>query len=453
MVFHQTQSLVAQSKAKFRVVNCGRQWGKTTLACWEMLACAYAKQGRKVAYFATTYGQARDIAWTYLLDITKDIRVSTNETRLELKVKTQDGGTSEITLRGFESVETVRGLQFDFMVLDEVAKMRNFKEGWQAVLLGTLAFRNGSALFISTPYGFNHFYELHEMGKTSNDYESWTFTSFDNPHLGKEYLETIRQTVTPDFWKQEYLAEFTRFTGLVYQEFDILKHVQYFDLEPNKKYNKLFGLDFAVRGWTASSPVFIDENEEIWVVDNYKQQGLVASQHFEGIKTMLEKYSTLQSYTGYADPAGWAKNQTKGDMIWSLADEYLELGLNITPANNEVTAGINYLRQLFLKDKIHIHSRCKDLIDELQQYQWKAQSDSQKGETDEQEKVRKFNDHLLDQLRYAIYSKSVAPTPDAPKPKWNEGEVITFKPWWVTEDKKKEETDDKFTAVGAKLYN
>lgn len=454
MVFHNTQSIVAQSRAKFRVVNCGRQWGKTTLACWEMFACAYAKKDRRIAYFATTYGQARDIAWNQLKEISKDVWASQpNETRLEIKIRTQDGGTSEIILRGFESVETVRGQQFDFMVLDEVAKMRNFKEGWQAVLLGTLAFRNGNALFISTPYGFNHFFELHEMAKINKDYESWTFSSFDNPHLGKEYLETIRQTVTSDFWEQEYLASFKRFTGLVYQEFDVTRHVEYFDIDLTKKYTKLFGLDFAVRGWTASTPVFVDTNGDIWILDNYKVQGLTATQHFEGIRDMLNKYSTMQSYIGYADPAGWAKNQTKGDMIWSLADEYLELGLNIVQANNEVTAGINYLRQLFKNDKIHIHSRCKELIDEIQQYQWKPQSDKQIGTADESEAVRKFNDHLCDALRYSLYSKTTAPAKESEKPKWNGGEVLTFKPWWETPNQNKEENDDKFTALESMKYN
>lgn len=392
MVFHKTQSLVAQSQARFRVVNCGRQWGKTTLACWEMFACAYSKGGRRIAYFATTYGQARDIAWTYLLGISKDVRVSVNETRLELKIKTQDGGESEIVLRGFESVETARGQQFDFIVLDEVAKMRNFKEGWEAVLLGTLAFRRGTALFISTPYGFNHFYDIYKQSDVSKDYESWTFSSFDNPYLPVDYLESIRQTVTTDFWSQEYLAEFKRFTGLVYSEFDITKHVEPFDLQG--KTTPLFGMDFAVRGWTASLPCFIDTNGDFYFPDNYKKQGMTAEQHFEGINEMLNKYSKTQNYLGYADPAGFAKNQQKGDMIWSLADEYLELGLNLVQANNDVTSGINYVKQLFKNNKIHIHPQCTDLIDELQQYQWKAQTESQVGESDEPEKVRKFNDHL-----------------------------------------------------------
>ena len=41
---HQTQAIVAQDNHDFRVVDCGRQWGKTTLAVEEMKACGYYKK-------------------------------------------------------------------------------------------------------------------------------------------------------------------------------------------------------------------------------------------------------------------------------------------------------------------------------------------------------------------------------------------------------------------------
>lgn len=405
--FHPSQSEVARDRTKFRVVDCGRQWGKTTLAVWEMFACAYKGKGRRVGYFATTFTQARDIAWQQLKEISRPAWAKEpNETRLEIFIKTKDGGTSEIVLKGFESVETARGTQFDLLVLDEVSKMRNFKSGWEGALLGTLAYRNGNALFISTPYGFNHFYDLYKLGQESRGpWKSWKFTSFDNPFLNREYLETIQQTVTPDFWAQEYLADFRRFTGLIYKEFDISRHVNDFEFTRAQHGDYYFGLDFAVRGWTASLVGFINSEGKLHIMDAYKKDNLPAQVHGEGIRGMLTNYNDLAGYSGYADPAGFAKNQQKGNMLWSLADEYIEMGFPIMPANNEVTAGINYVRQLFAKDRIVIHPRCVPLIDELLQYQWKEQSAKRAGEQDDPEKVRKINDHLCDCLRYMAFSK------------------------------------------------
>lgn len=379
-----------------------------------MVACAHKGNNRRVGYFATTFTQARDIAWEYLKKITEPIWAKQpNETRLELIVKTKYGGTSEIVLKGWESVETVRGTQFDLVVLDEVAKMRNFKAGWEGAVMGTLAFRNGRALMLSTPYGYNHFYDLYKMGQESQGlWKSWKFTSFDNPYLSRDYLENIRQTVTPDFWAQEYLADFRRFTGLIYREFDLSKHVADFPFEKNEYGDYLFGQDFAVRGFTAAVPAHLTSDGMLYVLDGYKMdgaEGMTAEKHAGEIRAMLTKYADFGRYIGYGDPAGFAKNQQHGDRLWSLADEYMELGFPLTPANNDVIAGINYVRQLFAQDKIRIHPRCTPLIDELLQYQWKEQSAKKVGEENEPEKVRKVNDHLLDALRYLCYSKPMAP--------------------------------------------
>jgi hypothetical protein len=448
MQFHQTQAIVAKDNTQYRIVDCGRQWGKTTLACWEMFGCAVAQKGRRIGYFATTFGQARDIAWRYLKEITQPIWAKEpNETRLELFVRTQDGGVSELVLKGWESIETNRGTQFDLIVLDEVSKMRNFKEGWQGVLLGTLAFRQGKALMISTPYGFNHFNELYELGQGRNAlYKSWKFSSYDNPHLSREYLEGIRTTSTEDFFAQEYMAEFRRFTGLIYQEFDMPTHVHYFDTPFAEHGDYYFGQDFGVRGFNASVVIRVDDNGDFWILDCYKEEGKTASDSAEEIKKMLKRYQDLEKYTGYADPAGWAnnlgsivtgqvENKKMADMQWAIADEFIEAGLPITPANNKVVSGINYVRQLFKANKIHIHSRCSKLIDELIQYQWKEIPSTQEGEVDNPEKVRKINDHLVDALRYALYSKPMAADPYE-KPR-RSSLAIQFPPPQI----EKEETD------------
>ena len=411
MRLHPTQSEIVKDRTKFRVVNCGRQWGKTTAATEELAACAYSKGGKRVAYFATTHGQARDIAWTMLKEKLRPVLAAEpNETLLELKIHTQDKGVSELFLRGWESVERSRGTQYDFIVLDEVAKMRRFKEGWEGALLGTLAFRNGTALFISTPYGFNHFHDLYQLGQSGDpNWRSWKFTSYDNPYLSRDYLSTIQSTVTEDYWAQEYLADFRRFTGLIYKEFDLTKHVINFDHVKDQHADYYFGIDFAVRGFTASLPCRMGTDGKVYILDNYKEEQLTAVQHRESIHTMLSTYASIDKYVGYADPAGFMKTQQGNGMLWSIADEYQDL-LPMVPANNEVTAGINYVQQLFRQDKLLIHDRCTKLIEELLQYQWKEQTPTRVGKEDDPEKVRKLNDHLVDAMRYMLFSKPSAPS-------------------------------------------
>lgn len=227
MELHQTQKQVALDNHTYRVVCCGRQWGKTTLAIWEMVACGFAQSGRKIIYYATTIDQARDIVWAELRKITLPIAVKINESRLEMVIKTQDGGTSELFLEGFENIETSRGKQFDLIVVDEVAYLRNFEYAWGQILEPTLAFRKGKALFISTPQGFNFFKGLYDLGQDANNefWKSWRFTSYENPFLPKESIEKAKQGRTVDAFATEYLADFRKFVGLVYKEFQRETHV------------------------------------------------------------------------------------------------------------------------------------------------------------------------------------------------------------------------------------
>ena len=138
------QSQIVRNNHRFRVVNCGRQFGKTTVAVEEMIACAISKDNLVICYVAPTFQQARDIAWTMLVKRLDPVLIKANETRLELTVKTQFGGESRIMLRGWESVETLRGQKFNFIVIDEVAMMRNFWPGWQEVIRPTLTHTLGS---------------------------------------------------------------------------------------------------------------------------------------------------------------------------------------------------------------------------------------------------------------------------------------------------------------------
>jgi len=182
MELHKAQNQIAEDLHRFRVVNCGRRFGKTTEAVLEIKAKALARPNR-IAYIAPTYQQARDIAWEQLKQEVQDFNKGINESRLEVKTRTLEGGESIIFLRGWESVETLRGQKFDFLVIDEIAQMRNFWLNWQEVLRPTLTDTKGEALFISTPKGFNHFYDLFNLENTDSDFKSFHFTSYDNPFL------------------------------------------------------------------------------------------------------------------------------------------------------------------------------------------------------------------------------------------------------------------------------
>ena len=163
MILSNWQNTVAEDLHRFRVVVVGRRAGKTMLAIEEIKGKAVFNPNR-IVYIAPTYQQARDIAWEELKKQLKPVfSVPPNESRLEIKTKTKNGGESVIILRGWESIDTLRGQFFDFIVIDEVASMRDFWMNWQEVVRPTLTDRKGEVMFISNPKGFNHLYDLYNL--------------------------------------------------------------------------------------------------------------------------------------------------------------------------------------------------------------------------------------------------------------------------------------------------
>jgi hypothetical protein len=312
----EAQTQIAKDKHRFKVLNCGRRFGKTTLAVWELIGRASMHDNYRGAYIAPTYQQARDIAWAELKKIVRPIVEDINESRLEITLK----NGSHLYLRGWESVETLRGQAFDFLVIDEVAMMRNWKSNWQEVLRPTLTDRQGHAMFISTPKGYNHFYDLFELAERDEDYAAFRFRSEDNPYLPKSEIEKAEKELTEDAFAQEYLADFRKAVGIAHKTWDRISLIEPFDVP--KTWTRARGFDYGSNDPTASVRFAID-NERNWFLEHsYKNRQATIKDHARAI---LAQDATLDtSPPCFGDPSGpqWAT-------------EFAQYGLHITPANRE----------------------------------------------------------------------------------------------------------------------
>lgn len=379
MNLHPAQSEIAKSTARFRVVNCGRRFGKTTLAVLEMVAKAVYGSDRQICYIAPTYQQARDIAWLELKRICLPIANKINESRLEIIVNTTKGGTSTIMLRGWESIETLRGQKFHFIVVDEIASMRNWATNWQEVIRPTLTDFRGEALFISTPKGFNHFYDLYNQQHKDSDYKSFHFTTYDNPHVPFDEIEKAKKELTEDRFAQEYMADFRKTEGLVYKEFDRTRHI-YTDQVFNP-IETLVGLDW---GWTNPACVLKivkDTDRNYYITDEWYKTGQSTPQIIEVAKSFKgNKY--------YPDPA-------EPDRIEEARKEHL----NVREVSKNIPAGISCVQELFKANRLFIHSSCINLISEIETYSYP----DKKPDHNEAEVPIKENDHAMDAMRYVLY--------------------------------------------------
>lgn len=373
------QAIIAKSKSRFRVVCAGRRFGKSTLASWEMFGMAVSKDNMRIAYIAPTYQQARDIVWNELIKVGQDCVSKVNEARLEIVLKTKNVGSSSIILRGWESIETLRGQSFDFIVIDEVAMMRNFWLNWQEVIRPTLTDRKGHVLFISTPKGFNHFYDLYNF--QDEDYKSFHFTTYDNPFLPVEEIDKAKKELPEDRFAQEYMADFRKQEGLVYKEFS--RDIHTVDNVPSSFVERIAGIDFGFTNPTAVIHVGKDKDNNYWVTDEWYKTQRTEEQIADYVRS-------CQFNKVYPDP----ESPSAINLLNAKGIQVVEVLKN----KDSITTGINLIRGLFKSNRLKIHKRCTNLISELETYSYPEKRTN----NNEPENPIKENDHALDALRYVL---------------------------------------------------
>jgi predicted phage terminase large subunit-like protein len=198
------QQEVFADTTRFKIVAAGRRTGKSRLAAWMLIINALQTDKGHVFYVAPTQGQARDIMWQTLLELGHG--VITNAHINNLQIKLVNGAT--ISLKGGDRPETMRGVSLKFLVLDEYADIK--PDVWEQILRPALADQKGSAMFIGTPMGRNHFYELFKYAEMGDDetYKAWHFTSYDNPLLDPEEINVAKKSMSSYAFRQEFMASF-----------------------------------------------------------------------------------------------------------------------------------------------------------------------------------------------------------------------------------------------------
>ena len=198
------QQEVYSDPTRFKVVAAGRRTGKSRLAAWMLIINALQTDKGQVFYVAPTQGQARDIMWQTLLELGNPVISGAHINNLQIKLV----NGAMISLKGADRPETMRGVSLKFLVMDEYADMK--PDVWEQILRPALADQKGSAMFIGTPMGRNHFYELYKLAELGDDetYKGWHFTSYDNPILDPEEIDTAKKSMSSYAFRQEFMASF-----------------------------------------------------------------------------------------------------------------------------------------------------------------------------------------------------------------------------------------------------
>lgn len=383
------QTTVLLDRTRYKVVNCGRRAGKSTVSSLRILQFATDNENKQIWYVAPTYKQAKGIMWSMLMElIPPEIVSKKNET--ELSITLTNGST--IYLKGSEDPDKLRGVRIDFCIFDECAFINKWDEVWK-VMRPTLADSRADCWFISTPNGFNHFKDMAE--RTDSDWKYFHFTSYDNPYIPRDEIEAMKIEMDTDSFQQEIMGEFRKMSGLIYKGFN--RDIHMVDV-PRLDYNWTYtrAIDFGFGHKTALGYFAINSTgTEIYCYDGLYQSGLTTKDMADVVKIKDQGRAITNPVADSAQPM--------------MIEELLREGVSFSPVEkgpDSVKNGINKLAELLKvrndtgKPTIMFSKHLTWIADEFEKYRW-VENKSADYIT---EVPLKRDDDAMDMIRYMAVS-------------------------------------------------
>jgi hypothetical protein len=357
---HEGQSEVHTSKARFRVVACGRQWGKTRYAAVWALKKAVAGQA---GWWVAPDANVADIGWDEIKPLASQVPGAVIKDSYPRTVTFPSGGWLQV--KGAHLPGKLRGRTLDFLVVDEAAFILT-GERWNSELRPTLAIRGGEALFVSTFNGENWFYDLYELGQDENypEWASWRKPSTENPYFPLEELELARATTPEAEFEQEYMANPRVYVGAVFPGEKVQQATER-RTEILPELPKFAGLDW---GYTNATAFEVCQEDTEGRITWFEECLWVSTQLETRVGAMVESCRHNKIEVVYADAAGADGNAM---LAAHLEDAGLPTVVVKVPFNKYKTHGIEARRWFLEQDLETMSAAVPELIRTTKRYRYK----------------------------------------------------------------------------------
>jgi len=266
---------------RFAVVVAHRRFGKTVAALNHLIreAVLNEKETPRYAYIAPTYGQAKRVAWDYLVKYTTPLGGTNNISELRV-----DFWGRRIQLYGSDNPDSLRGQYFDGVIIDEVGDQN--PKIWTDIVRPALTDRKGWCLFIGTPKGHNHFKELRDRAEKESDWGLLEFKASETGVVDDTELKAARNEMGEDKYRQEFECSFDAavegsYYGTILNELEDKKHMQEI---PREELSRTFtawdlGMGDSTSIWVAQLV-----GTEVRLLDYYENHGVGLDHYVKWIK-------------------------------------------------------------------------------------------------------------------------------------------------------------------------
>lgn len=211
----QPQLRLLGSLKRFICVSWGRQSGKTTAGLYLMLMRALRGRRGAIYWYVLQTHSAAEVAFNRFWDLTRGtgfLAEKPNES--EKFVRLVSGAT--IFFKSGENFEDLRVETLAGVIIDEFRQQNPWV--WTKVIRPMLARYGGWAVILSTPNGFEHFYDLFLAAKLDPEWNTFHAPSTEAWWWTPEEVASAKSTMSEDEFAQEILAEFREMgVGKVYK--------------------------------------------------------------------------------------------------------------------------------------------------------------------------------------------------------------------------------------------
>jgi phage terminase large subunit len=233
----------------------------------------------RYAYIAPTYGQAKRVAWDYLVKYTQPLGGTSNISELRV-----DFWGRRIQLYGSDNPDSLRGQFFDGVIIDEVGDQN--PKIWTDIVRPALTDRKGWCLFIGTPKGHNHFKELRDRAEKEEGWGLLEFKASETGVVDDTELKAAKNEMGEDKYRQEFECSFDAavegsYFGQILNELEAKKHMQEI---PREELSRTFtawdlGMGDSTSIWVAQLV-----GTEVRLLDYYENHGVGLDHYVKWIR-------------------------------------------------------------------------------------------------------------------------------------------------------------------------
>ena len=404
------QREVHNSLKRFNVLVCHRRFGKSVLSINQLIKTAVSKPMSRCAFVAPTYRQGKSIAWEYLKQYTQPLMyLGGNKNETELKIELFNG--SAIQIFGADHPDSLRGMGFHGVVLDEYALMA--PRVWTEIIRPAISDHLGWVMFIGTPMGHNQFWEVYDFSlRGHKDWFGQLYRASETNVIPHEELKQAQEIMTDEQYQQEFECSFTAAVSGAYYGKLISKAEK-----ENRIANVPVDEHVGVETWW---DLGIGDSTAIWFAQRIGEE-IHLIDYYENSGESLAHYADVLEEKGYAYERHIAPHDIMARELGTGKSRFevsQDLGIDFEVAPKlEVDHGIESVRNA-LPHCWFDREKCKLGLDALRQYrkQW-----DEKNQVFKNKPLHDWCSHAADSFRYGCVHDPIDTTD------WNRPIEITTK--------------------------